>query len=136
MKVVTTAYRMNRIELAFDQCRPTVLPADYTLLDDYANAAKFIRRDGMTVISEVAAYQNRLWLHVSCAHPDKLPSWADLREVKTVFIGPKRLALSIMPSEAEYVNVHPYCLHLWSPLDHDPIPDFRRFEPKLGKAAI
>jgi hypothetical protein len=131
-----TAARMNRIELAFDAVRPIVLPARYAVIDDYSNAARFIRDDGMTVISEVAEYMNRLWLHVSCAHATKLPSWEDLREVKQVFCGPKRLALSIMPSETEYVNVHPYCLHLWCPLDHDPIPDFRRYSPELRKVAI
>lgn len=127
---------MSRIELAFNQLRPTVLLASYSTVEDYQNAAYYRRADGMTVITEVAEYQRRLWLHVSCAFADKLPSWADLREVKTVFCGPKRLALSIMPSEAEYVNIHPYVLHLWCPLDHDPIPDFRRFDPALGKAAI
>lgn len=133
---MNTPPRLNRIALAFNQVRPTVLPAAYLLLDDYDNAARFVRQDGMTVISEVAEYAKRLWLHVSCAHASKLPSWADLREVKTVFCGPQRLALSIMPSEAEYVNIHPYVLHLWCPLEHDPIPDFRRFSPELGKAVI
>jgi hypothetical protein len=125
-----------KIELAFNQVRPQVLPAAYSVIDDYANAARFIRSDGMTVITEVAEYQKRLWLHVSCAFADRLPSWADLRDVKTVFCGPQRLALSIMPSEAEYVNIHPYVLHLWCPLDHDPIPDFRRYSPELRKAVI
>lgn len=127
---------MNRIELAMDTCKPRVLPSTYSLIEDYQNAGYYMRRDGMTVITEVAEYQKRLWLHVSCAHPDRLPSWADLREAKTVFCGPKRLALSIMPSEAEYVNIHPYVLHLWCPLDHNPIPDFRRYSPELQKAAI
>lgn len=130
------ASNLNRIELAFAALQPRVLPSNYSVIDEYSNAARFIRNDCMTVISEVAEYQKRLWLHVSCAHADKLPSWADLREVKSVFVGSKRMALSIMPSEAEYVNVHPYCLHLWSPIDHDPIPDFRRFDPDLGKVAI
>ena len=127
---------MNRIELAMDTLKPRVLPANYAQQEDYANAAFYRRQDGMTVISEVAVYDKRMWLHVSCAFADQLPSWTDLREVKTVFCGPKRLALSILPSEAEYVNIHPYVLHLWCPLDHDPIPDFRKFSPELGRAVI
>lgn len=126
----------KRIELAFDVIKPRVLPGNYRQLEDYANAGYFTRADGMTIISEVAEYEKRLWLHVSCAFADRLPSWADLREVKTVFCGPKRLALSIQPSEAEYVNVHPYVLHLWCPLDHDPIPDFRKYAAEIGKMAI
>jgi len=125
---------VSRIELAFDAVKPTVLPASYQQVEDYVNAGYYRRADGMTVISEVAEYQKRLWLHVSCAYASKLPTWADLREVKQVFCGPKRLAISIMPSEAEYVNIHPYVLHLWCPLDHDPIPDFRKKLPdgRLG----
>lgn len=119
-----------------EQLKPRVLPSNYELLEDYTNAGYYRRHDGMTVITEVAIYDKRMWLHVSCAFATRLPDWADLREVKTVFVGPKRMALSIMPSEAEYVNIHPYVLHLWCPLDHDPIPDFRRYSPALGKAAI
>jgi hypothetical protein len=26
---------------------------------------------------------------------------------------------------AEHYNFHPHCLHLWAPLDEDPLPDFR-----------
>jgi hypothetical protein len=127
---------VQKIALAMERLKPRVLPADYTLLEDYPNAAEYYRADGMTIITEVDEYQGRLWLHVSCAFRTKLPSWVDLREVKTVFVGPKRMAISVQPGEDEYVNIHPYVLHLWSPIDHDPIPDFRKFEPLVGKMGI
>lgn len=67
----------------------------------------------------------RRWVHVSCSRPSKLPSWEDLREVKDTFIGRDRRALQVLPPAAEYINIHPHCLHLWSCLDGEPVPDFR-----------
>ncbi len=66
------------------------------------------------------------WMHVSCSRPSRLPSWDDLRLVKDTFIGRERKALQVLPPQSEYVNCHPYVLHLWACLDGDPLPDFRR----------
>lgn len=65
------------------------------------------------------------WMHVSCSTPTRLPTWDELRLVKDTFIGRDRLALQLLPRQAEYVNDHPYTLHLWSCLDGDVTPDFR-----------
>jgi hypothetical protein len=54
-----------------------------------------------------------------------MPSWEDCRLVKDTFIGRDRRALQILPPASEYVNIHPYCLHLWSCLDGAGLPDFR-----------
>jgi hypothetical protein len=52
-------------------------------------------------------------LHISVAYPDRLPSWRDLREIKDAFFGPDKAAAQILPETSEYVNVHPFVLHLW-----------------------
>jgi hypothetical protein len=65
------------------------------------------------------------WMHVSISRADRLPSWGDLRMAKDAWIGPNRLAIQVLPRVADYVNVHPYVLHLWCCLDGDPVPDFR-----------
>lgn len=54
------------------------------------------------------------YTHVSCSYPHKLPSWDDLKQVKDAFIGPHREAIQVLPKDEDYVNVHPYCLHLWA----------------------
>lgn len=66
------------------------------------------------------------WVHVSCSRRGRLPSWDDLKKVKHVFIGRSRKAIQILPPEAQYVNFHPYTLHLWTCLDGDPLPDLRK----------
>lgn len=64
------------------------------------------------------------WLHVSCSHRNKLPKWKEIREVKDIFVGRDKRAIQIFPPESEYVNIMPFCLHLWCNLDRDIIPDF------------
>lgn len=80
---------------------------------------------GMTVlVSGSVEADGKRWLHVSCAHRNRIPSWDDLKEVKETFIGKDKVALQVLPSEDKYVNVNPYCLHLWHCVDGDVVPDF------------
>lgn len=71
----------------------------------------------------------KLWLHVSLSKwnqsgkTEEEPTWADIRNIKDLFIGPLRKAIVILPPEKQYVNiceVH----HLWCCLANDPLPDF------------
>lgn len=41
----------------------------------------------------------------------------------------------MLPKKAEYVNLNPYVLHLYSPLESDPLPDFRGID-SLGNLGI
>lgn len=116
-----------KIRRFMDHHTPRVLPAGWELREDYENARVYRHFDGLLVLSEVAGYSRKLWLHVSCSRPQALPSWEDLRTVKDLFCGRDALALQVLPPAAEYVNCHPYVLHLWVALDGPrPVPDFRR----------
>ena len=124
--------RERTIAKLADELSPRVLPAGWELREDYENAKVYRSAGGLAVIAEVAFYppDNRgaqPWLHVSVSRADRLPSWEDLREIKDLFCGRDRLALQILPPEAEYVNWHPFVLHLWVCLGPGRIvPDFRR----------
>lgn len=124
--------RDDKIRKLMDELTPRVLPAGWALTEDFENAKVYRSASGLAVISEVAFYppDNRgaqPWLHVSTSRAERLPSWEDLREVKDLFCGRDRLALQVLPPEAEYVNAHPYVLHLWVALGPGrPVPDFRR----------
>lgn len=65
------------------------------------------------------------WLHVSMSRRSRLPSYEDMCLVKDTFVGRERLAVQVFARTADHVNHMPYCLHLWSCLDGDPVPDFR-----------
>ncbi len=86
--------------------------------------------DGLAVIiSGCTESDGRRWIHVSASHRNRPPTWDKMCEVKRLFIGPARRAIQIHPPESEYVNLHPYCLHLWACVDDDGLPDFRKDGP-------
>ena len=65
------------------------------------------------------------WLHVSVARPSKTPNYADMCRVRDDFLGTERKAIHVFVPPSEHYNYHKHCLHLWSCLDGDGLPDFR-----------
>lgn len=57
------------------------------------------------------------WVHLSVSRKDRLPSWDDLKGVKKMFLGDDKEAVQVFPKQKDYVNLHPYCLHLWAPVE-------------------
>ena len=55
------------------------------------------------------------WLHVSLSRARSLPTWEDMKLVKDIFVGRNHEAVQVLPRDDDYVNLMPYCLHLWSP---------------------
>jgi hypothetical protein len=120
----------RRVIAAFDCLVPRVLPADWQEGDGYVNA-RWYRAHGLGVCFEIEVVDGSLWAHVSLSRAKQIPSYADLTEVKCVVLGPQRKAIMVLPAESEHFNLHPYCLHLYSPIDSDPLPDFRTLDGQL-----
>lgn len=59
------------------------------------------------------------WEHVSVSLPHRCPTWTDMEHVKQLFWGDQETVLQFHPKKSEYVNVHPYCLHLWRETNSD-----------------
>lgn len=55
------------------------------------------------------------WDHVSVSLPHRCPTWQEMNYVKSLFFRPEETVVQYHPAESNYVNVHPYCLHLWRP---------------------
>lgn len=53
------------------------------------------------------------WDHVSVSFKHRCPTWEEMCEIKSMFFHPEEVCVQYHPSEREYVNNHPYCLHLW-----------------------
>lgn len=91
--------------------------------------AAWVHRDGRSVILTAGLQPDgRWWLHVSVARPDRMPTYADLQDLKAFWIGGDLQALQVFPPRAKHVNIHRFCLHLWACLDPagDGLPDFGR----------
>lgn len=84
------------------------------------------RKGNIVVIYSIAQeLDNKHWIHLSLSRPNKYPTYDEIKRIKEIFIGNEK-AIIIFPKDSNFVNLHPYCFHLWSCLDCDIIPDFDR----------
>lgn len=65
------------------------------------------------------------WVHISYSRSDRIPDYQDTKFVLDNFVIDKT-AIAVYPPKNQYVNDHKYCLHLWIPIGHNPLPDFRK----------
>jgi hypothetical protein len=97
-----------------------------TMHDGPASALVFRSAWGLQAIVSVAPEADgKIWEHVSVSHAERIPAWRELAEVRRVFVPADLVALQVLPPEAEWVNDHPYTLHLWACLNGRVTPDFR-----------
>ena len=45
------------------------------------------------------------------------PTWDEMCAIKDMFFGEDERVMQFHPPKSEYINNHPYCLHLWKPVD-------------------
>ena len=55
------------------------------------------------------------WDHVSVSFMNRCPTWDEMCKVKDVFFRDDECCVEYHPPKSEYVNIHPYCLHIWKP---------------------
>lgn len=56
------------------------------------------------------------WEHVSVSLPTRCPTWEEMCRVKNMFWDDTDCVVQYHPPKSDYVNNHPYCLHLWRPI--------------------
>jgi hypothetical protein len=52
-------------------------------------------------------------LHLSISHPQRYPSWDEIKEARNALLPSSKDFAMIFPREGDYVNIHAYCFHLW-----------------------
>ncbi len=63
------------------------------------------------------------WEHVSVSRQDKCPVWEEMDYIKRLFWDDKEPVMQLHPPRSQWVNNHPYCLHLWKPMRQEiPLP--------------
>ena len=69
---------------------------------------------------------SELWLHVSVSRPDRPPTYDELTDARNQLFRPTDTVLHVWPPRDEHFNLHPHCLHLWTPMNgRRPVPDLR-----------
>ena len=63
------------------------------------------------------------WDHVSVSCQKRCPTWEEMSYVKRLFFLPGEVAYQLHVGEADHINFHENCLHLWRCLDAEvPLP--------------
>ena len=92
--------------------------------ESFGNNGAFVvpLRRAQTVM--IIASEGLGWEHVSVSRKDRCPTWAEMCQVKDLFWEPEDRVVQYHPPQSEYVNDHPFCLHLWRPIGIEmPHPD-------------
>ena len=66
------------------------------------------------------------WEHVSVSIPAerRTPTWEEMCYIKSLFWEAEDTVIQIHPPHSQYVDLHPYCLHLWRPTKQEiPFPN-------------
>jgi hypothetical protein len=79
------------------------------------NNGAFILQTKKAVLKTIVSDQMG-WEHVSVSLGDRCPTWDEMCQVKALFWDKDDCVVQYHPSESDYVNNHPYCLHLWRPV--------------------
>lgn len=73
---------------------------------------------------KVIASDSAGWEHVSVSLPERCPTWEEMCALKAIFWDDDDCVVQFHPPKSEYVNNHPYCLHLWRSTQFEfPLPD-------------
>lgn len=60
------------------------------------------------------------WRHLSVTNAQRaatIPGWSVMCRLKELFFDDDSWAVQFHPPKVDSINDHPYCLHLWEPLD-------------------
>ena len=59
------------------------------------------------------------WRHLSITNAQRhqMPSWNIMCRVKELFFGDDDWCVQFHPAKEDYINDHPWVLHLWQPLN-------------------
>ena len=57
------------------------------------------------------------WEHLSVSMPNTCPSWEAMCYMKEQFWEDDEACVEYHPKKEDYVNNHPYCLHIWRPYE-------------------
>ena len=89
------------------------MPGPGGRLGDKQNGLFVIKPKGLTVIISSGGG----WEHASVSRRSRCPSYEDLDYVKRMVWDSCDCVMQLHVPATDHVNWHPYCLHLWRPLE-------------------
>lgn len=85
----------------------------------------------------VIAASGEGWEHVSISRSSRCPNWPEMEHIKRLFFHDDEVCMQLHVATAEHISHHPYCLHIWRPIDgrEIPLPPAWMVGPSPEKAA-
>lgn len=63
------------------------------------------------------------WEHVSVSTRRRTPNWKEMCFAKDLFWDDEEVVMQLHPAKSNWINNHPYVLHLWRPVNEKiPLP--------------
>lgn len=84
----------------------------------YGNNGVFCFFYKNNVINTIASDQMG-WEHVSISLKHRCPTWEEMCHIKNLFWDECETVVQYHPKKSEYVNRHPFCLHLWKKINSE-----------------
>jgi len=111
---------------------PVIIPHPWRM-EQESYSGMFLTNPGLraTLIVSLTWYRRQmreeLWKHVSLAIADRTPTWKEMEDTRIWTCGADSIAYQVHPPRREWVNDHPFVLHLFSPIEDRErhLPDFR-----------
>lgn len=92
---------------------------------------------GLFVMGSLSSFKDGTQaIHVSVSRKDRLPSWDEISKVKNEFIGEDVTAFHMIPKREDYVNLHVYCIHVWSEKFGKDLPSLPNLKDLVFEKAI
>lgn len=115
MQIMRTADQLGGVEMRdlkeiMDNPKVTVLRSAEDGGMGYANIAHSLANAPTVVWSNGGG-----WDHVSVSFPGRCPTWNEMCKIKDIFFMEDECCVEYHPAGKDYVNIHPYCLHIWRP---------------------
>jgi hypothetical protein len=101
------------------------VPEKYRLTSGHMGSNKSAGNNGMFIVKSLKLKQPLVvqasdgggWEHVSVSLQHRCPTWEEMCFIKDLFWDDSDLVVQMHVPAENYVNYHPYCLHLWRKLD-------------------
>lgn len=65
------------------------------------------------IASDASEPESAGWEHVSISCEHRTPNWTEMCYVKELFWEPEDCVVQFHPPKSDYVNHHPFVLHMW-----------------------
>jgi hypothetical protein len=84
-------------------------------LVEHAFVIPYQGRDLFVIANIHVSNSGAIWEHVSVTlrKANRCPNWPEMCFVKDLFFGEDTQCIQFHPMKKEYINLHPYCLHIW-----------------------